>query len=147
MTNFHHHGKLIAEKNGFSIINCELCGFAHCFPIPEQESLQNVYAEEYYSSIKHDYIESVQRDAQWHTLTFTNHIKIMESFTAGRSILEIGSGPGFFLKSAATRGWKVQGFEPSRQAWQYSRQILKMPVKNAFFTEENAQGLGTFDAA
>ena len=55
----------------------------------------------------------------------------LESFEAllpanRRRLLDIGSGPGFFLKSAASRGWNVLGVEPSRQAAAHAKRLGKL---------------------
>ena len=62
-----------------------------------------------------------------------------------RRLLDIGSGPGFFLKTAKARGWKALGIEPSRQAARHARS-LGLEVAEGFFNAETAPGLGRFDA-
>ena len=59
-------------------------------------------------------------------------------------MLDIGSGPGFFLKTAASRGWSVRGVEPSRQAAAHATS-LGVDVVEGFFNAETAARLGQFD--
>ena len=141
-----HTGPVLSEHGEYSIITCETCGFAHCLPIPPPEELSAVYAEEYYSSVKPDYIRRVETDRAWHDLVSIQRLDRLEALTTGRRLLEVGSSSGFFLDVARKRGWDVQGFEPSRQAWQYSTEILALPVYNEFFSEETARSIGSFDA-
>ena len=60
-------------------------------------------------------------------------------------MLDIGSGPGFFLLNGQSRGWNVKGIEPSELAAEHSRK-LGVSVTNKFFSKETATGLGKFDA-
>ncbi|MEJ0043070.1 MAG: class I SAM-dependent methyltransferase [Rhizomicrobium sp.] len=62
-----------------------------------------------------------------------------------RRLLDIGSGPGFFLKTAQNRGWSVLGLEPSRQAAAHARG-LGLEVAEGFFGPDTAPALGRFDA-
>ena len=54
-----------------------------------------------------------------------------------RRLLDIGSGPGFFLKTAKERGWRVLGIEPSRQAATHARD-LGIEVVEGFFDADTA---------
>jgi len=141
-----HIGPVLAEHGEYRIVDCEVCGFAHCLPIPGPEELAGVYGEEYYSKVKPDYISKVETDRVWHDLVSNQRLERLETLTTGRRLLEIGSGPGFFLDAARKRGWDVLGFEPSRQAWQYSSELLALPVRNEFFSEETSRHVGSFDA-
>jgi len=141
-----HTGPVLAMQGEYSIIACEACGFAHCMPIPCSQELAYIYSEEYYSSVKPDYISKVETDRAWHDLVSNKRLEKLETMVAGRRLLEVGSGPGFFLDVAMRRGWDVMGFEPSHQAWQYSSEMLSMPVRNEFFSEETAGGMAKFDA-
>ena len=140
-----HAGQVLAEYGEYVIIACEACGFAHCMPIPDSEKLAGEYAEEYYSSVKPDYISKVEADRVWHDLVSAQRLEKLEALTTGKRLLEIGSGPGFLLNVARKRGWDVLGFEPSGQAWRYSSEVLDLPVRNEFFSEETARNIGKFD--
>ena len=50
-------GNVIGKKNGFEIIDCVHCGFAHISPIPNEENLNTIYTEEYYVEDKPSYIK------------------------------------------------------------------------------------------
>ena len=80
-------------------------------------------------------------------MVYAERYKILEQHLPHnqRRLLDIGSGPGFFLLNGKNRGWEVRGIEPSLQAAEHSRS-LGLEVENIFFSEESAPTLGKFDA-
>ena len=62
-----------------------------------------------------------------------------------KRVLDIGSGPGFFLKRAKRRGWDVLGIEPSLAACNYSKKH-NIPTIQKFFYEVDIKQIGKFDA-
>ena len=61
-----------------------------------------------------------------------------------RRLLDIGCGPGFFLKVAKERGWSAEGIEPSRQAAAHARS-LGLDVIEEFFNRQACANLGRYD--
>jgi len=141
-----HTGAIIDSKENFDVIECETCGFKHVVPIPTQEDLAQLYKEDFYSTEKPRYFKDVEEDSEWWTLTYNNFYHLFEKhcLTKSRRLLEIGSGPGYFLKCGKELGWDVLGFEPSKQAAEYSKK-LGVNVVNDFFNETNADEYGKFD--
>jgi SAM-dependent methyltransferase len=80
-------------------------------------------------------------------MVYTQRYKIFERHLSEqqRDILDIGSGPGFFLLNGKKRGWQVKGIEPSIKAMEHSRS-LNLEIEHGFFSEQTASDLGTFDA-
>ena len=62
-----------------------------------------------------------------------------------KRILDIGSGPGFFLRCAKRRGWDVIGVEPSPLACNYAKE-QNIPTIQKFFHEVTPNEIGKFDA-
>ncbi|MBI2055039.1 MAG: glycosyltransferase [Candidatus Sungbacteria bacterium] len=71
--------------------------------------------------------------------SFRRIIKRIETHITKGAILEVGSGPGFFLAEAKERGWKTSGIELSRQSADFARSRLGLDVK-----EGDASLLSTF---
>ncbi|MBK8761689.1 MAG: class I SAM-dependent methyltransferase [Sulfuritalea sp.] len=142
-----HEGPVVASFNPFDVIDCERCGFKHVVPIPTEEELITAYRHEYYTQEKPLYLERYRQDLDWWNTVYTHRYEILEKHlpAAQRKLLDIGSGPGFFLLNGQKRGWQVKGVEPSTEAATHS-QKLGLDIENIFFSEETAPKLGAFDA-
>ncbi len=141
-----HEGSVVASDNGFDVIECQLCGFKHIISIPTVEELEKVYQHDYYKQEKPLYLDRYREDLDWWNMVYAQRYQILEQHlpVKQRRLLDIGSGPGFFLLNGQMRGWKVKGIEPSAQATEHS-QGLKIDVEHAFYSEQTAPGLGAFD--
>lgn len=141
-----HSGQVLDHVNGFDVIECALCSFAHIIPIPTSVELADIYKEDYYSKEKPLYIENAKEDADWWKLVNSERYELFEGRLeeSRRRILEIGSGPGFFLLTGKERGWQVLGFEPSRLAAEYASE-MGLDIVNEFLTDENSKEIGVFD--
>lgn len=141
-----HAGPVASSANGFDVIDCRQCGFKHIVPIPTEAELEQAYRHEYYTQEKPLYIERYTEDLEWWNTVYTHRFEILEKHlpVQRRSILDIGSGPGFFLLNGKNRGWRVKGVEPSLRAAEHSR-ALGLDVDNLFFSEKTAPGIGIFD--
>lgn len=142
-----HAGALLLRANGHDIIFCEKCGFRHAIPLPGQEDLDAAYRETYYAEEKPTYLAHAGEDAEWAALSHADRLSRFAALLGEgrRRLLDIGSGPGFFLQSARQAGWQALGVEPSRQACAHA-QGLGAKIVNAFFDPDSAARLGRFDA-
>lgn len=143
-----HAGRAMDTASGYGIIDCRACGFIHMDPVPAPAELKKVYVEEYYTEEKPLFIERVKEDIDWWNVVYDDRYEFFEgALPAGkREILDIGCGPGYFLKRGLDRGWRCLGIEPSKQAGAHAKG-LGVDVMNAFFDEGLATGLRRkFDA-
>ena len=144
-----HTGPLLAHAQAHDILECRRCGFRHAVPLPDSATLEQAYRETYYAEEKPTFLNHAREDQAWAELAQTDRLEIFEQLLGGgapsrRRLLDIGSGPGFFLKTAQTRGWNVTGIEPSRQATAHARN-LGVNVVEGFFNADTASTLGRFD--
>ncbi|HET7336215.1 MAG TPA: class I SAM-dependent methyltransferase [Rhizomicrobium sp.] len=142
-----HEGPRVTRAKGYDVIACQACGFRHVVPLPEPAALESAYRETYYADEKPTFLAHAGEDQAWAQLSQDDRLDVMEALLPRprRRLLDIGSGPGFFLKTAKNRFWQVMGIEPSRQAAAHARD-LGVEVTEGFFNAETAAKLGRFDA-
>src|ERR1700759_5511003 len=142
-----HEGSCAGHKDGFDIIHCTTCGFRHAVPLPSAADLEREYRETYYAEEKPTFLAHAGEDQQWGALAQGDRLESFERILGPgrRRLLDIGSGPGFFLKTAQGRGWDAKGIEPSRQAAAHARG-MGIEVAEGFFGAEAAPALGRFQA-
>src|SRR5712691_5220446 len=133
-----HAGVALDAVNGFTVIDCDAGRFKHIVPIPTPAELEHVYGHEYYSIEKPLYIQQHIEDLEWWNVVYSERYDVFERLLGDmrRRLLDVGSGPGFFLlHGLERRGWMVRGLEPSAQAAAYSRS-LGLEITQAFLNEE-----------
>ena len=142
-----HQGPRLARAGDHDIIDCGPCGFKHALPLPDPAAMEHAYREDYYAQEKPTFLTHAGEDQAWAELAQTDRLESFEKILGPgrRRLLDIGSGPGFFLATAKARGWQVKGIEPSRQAAQHARG-LGVEVVEGFFNAATAPTLGRFDA-
>lgn len=142
-----HRGRPIAHANGMDVIDCMRCRFRHAVPLPDPEGLAREYGEAYYRDAKPTYLSHASEDQDWARLAQDDRLDAVARALGGTqgTLIEIGSGPGFFLETAASRGWNAIGIEPSIQAAGFAQQ-LGLCVHNRTFADAVAHGLPAADA-
>jgi SAM-dependent methyltransferase len=141
-----HEGTLVTRAQEYDVIACAVCGYRHVVPLPDPEAMEREYREAYYSEEKPTFLAHAGEDQDWARLAQTDRLEIFERLLPrlSRRLLDVGSGPGFFLQTAKERGWRVLGIEPSRQAAAHARD-LGLEVVEGLFNADTAPGLGRFD--
>jgi len=139
-----HHGAVVVSVDGHDVIDCAVCGFRHIDPLFSDEELKKFYDAEFYQNERPDYFTRAEADKDWWMLRYDYYFEMLEAHAPGRRLLDIGSGPGYFLEAGKLRGWDVLGFEPSRIAAEYTA-ARGIPVVNDFFTPGTALSHDPFD--
>lgn len=149
-----HSGHILVSVEGYDAIDCEICQFIHVVPLPSAEELEEYYRTSFYEESKPDYFDSAERDREWLNIGYDMKLEMIEEALeeapetrkTGRRVLDIGSGPGYFLRRAEENGWSAVGLEASPAAVNFSRG-LGVEVHHGYFSgAATPEGLGTFDA-
>lgn len=141
-----HSGKIIDSINGYDILQCSVCKFKHINPIPKPDELENYYTKKFYNERKPEYLKLHKQDLEWWNLVYSERYDYFEKFldSKNRRILDLGCGPGFFLKFGKERGWETLGIEPSPLAANHASS-LGLKIINEFFTDSLSSRIGKFD--
>lgn len=130
----------------FGIKQCGKCGFKITHGVESEENIGRYYQSENYishSNTSKGFVNRVYHQVR--TLMLRKKSKLVEKATGGikGSILDIGTGTGYFLDQMKTSGWKVTGTEKSSDARNFSKTRFGLDV---FPTEELENfGEGSFD--
>jgi len=144
---FRCDGDFVLEINGYTIINCNYCGFKHVYPLPSSEELNVIYTHDYYQKIRPDYFKLHERDAAWWQQTYAARLEMIKSALSsdGQRFLDVGSGPGLMLQAAAKAGFEALGVEPNPLATDHGHSQGCNVIQD-FLTTEIRNTLGRFDA-
>jgi len=133
-----HKGKIEAKKDKYKIIDCEICGFKHLYPVPSEKILNNFYQREYVSYIKKSMRapemkrilisnkEEKEKELKWLNSTLYKDIYyFLTKFTSknSKTLCDIGCGTGDFLKYMRNKKWKVIGIEPSKECVEITKRL------------------------
>lgn len=125
-----------------AVVDCRACGFAHLLPLPGKSYFLDVYEK------FPDYIRRHRVDQPWRQMLYQEKYDFFKGYfrdVRGRKVLDVGSGPGYFLKLGKQLGWQVMGIEPSCKAYQFCTEKLGLKVICDFFGKHNYTDFGTFD--
>ena len=133
--------RLYLEKDGYKIIRCLSCGsgFVDLLEAPVDsdlyQSYYTSYTQDYESSGYDDYLASEKALE----LTFQKKVnallRYLETDSNKPLLVDIGCGPGFFLK-VASKYFDGYGVDVSKQAVDYARDKLHLKVINSSFNPE-----------
>ena len=142
-----HNGKILKKIGKSKIIDCKYCKFIHVLPLPSTKELSHLYKKNYYSNVKPNYIKKYKNELPYWNLIFDEKLDFLSSKikTKTKSIFDLGSGSGYFLKRAKEKGWKVDGIEPNLIAANHSKKI-GIPVINDFFENLNIDDMKKVNA-
>lgn len=118
-------------KKVYQLNRCDDCGFIFVFPRPNSKQLLNFYSGQkvFFIGTSDEAVESYLKDKNLYQDKYLKRLQILKDFTSGRNLLEIGSAGGLFLDVAKSRGWKVDGIEPSRWGVKIAKEKLNIKTR------------------
>jgi SAM-dependent methyltransferase len=117
--------KIICVHGDYELVQNEMIGYIQAEPVPTQEFLDDYYREQYFQKSKPDYAAHQELDREWWELVFRRRLEMLEGHMqgSGRRLLDVGCGPGFFLRTAKSRGWEATGLDPAPNAVEFANSI------------------------
>jgi SAM-dependent methyltransferase len=111
------------SRERFLLRKCNDCGFVFTSAPPDEKRIHEYYVSEEY--ISHSDTKRSLTDRAYHlarSFMLGKKRKLIREVNGGKSgtLIDIGSGTGYFAGYMKTRGWSVTGIEISERARQYS---------------------------
>jgi SAM-dependent methyltransferase len=105
------------SRETFTMVRCKHCKFLFTNPKPERDKIGGYYKSENYVSHSNTNIGLVNKIYKAvRKYTHKKKLKLVNSLSNGRHILDIGCGTGEFLNVCKRAGWYTQGIEPDEEA-------------------------------
>jgi 2-polyprenyl-3-methyl-5-hydroxy-6-metoxy-1,4-benzoquinol methylase len=134
-------------KSGYDIARCVRCGLVYATPRAPHDLILARYSGDYFWK---EYLPALgvvdgAFDLNQFDTRYAPLLRLL-GHGSGRTLLEIGCGAGFFLKSAERAGWRVAGLEISEEAARFAKERLMLDVRQGS-AEALHVAAGTLDAA
>jgi 2-polyprenyl-3-methyl-5-hydroxy-6-metoxy-1,4-benzoquinol methylase len=113
----------LVSGDNFVLKRCNACGFTFTANPPDEEDIAKFYVSEDYishSDKKQSLTDHVYHLARNYMLRKKYNLVCKVSGRETGSLVDIGSGTGYFADYMNGNGWNVKGIELSEQARQYS---------------------------
>lgn len=120
-------GYLVPGKEWGRHVKCKHCGLVYMNPI---EQLSRTH--EYYAKAKNNHAPTI-RDS--YLRTADSQVRLIQKYSKGTRLLDIGCAQGFFLFSASKAGYTAKGVELSQDAAEYARKEFGLDVVTNSFEE------------
>jgi SAM-dependent methyltransferase len=118
-----HRGPIIARRGDAAVRDCEVCGWAHLDPIPDEGELALMYERTYYQEHNPGWLDKDRSELPYWELEHADKLddweRLLGTGTAG--LLDIGCSGGLLMEAAVARGWEAVGVEPSSEAVEEAR--------------------------
>jgi SAM-dependent methyltransferase len=137
-----HTGTRLAERDGYAVIDCDACGWAHLDPLPDEASLARTYAERYYEEESPGWLEKDRAERAYWDLEHADKLADWAALLGRGSgeLIDVGCSGGLLLEHAAARGWRAWGVEPSALAVAECRR-LGLDVREGRYQDLDLDGV------
>ena len=132
--------KLLFIKEGFRHVKCTLCGMVYVNPVLKPDLQHTFYEDEasYTQVLVSDLQASMDRKKSIYAL------EIIDQYLPRKGrLLDIGCGPGTFLKAAGEHNWEVKGIEFNKTCVDHLREdnieVIDVPLERAQLSSNSYQ--------
>lgn len=118
----------------FEIKECTGCGLKITFDVENEENIGRYYQSENYishSNTAKGLINTVYHQVRKYMLGRKRKLveKVMQTKTG--SVLDVGTGTGYFLNEMKNHGWQVTGTEKSREAREFAKKEFDLDLNDS----------------
>ena len=125
-------GDWYTDRGEYKIFCCTNCTLFFTSPVPDAEELKTLYRNEWSVPVGQTYTHRKKLTRAWRLGLRARKLRRLSS---GNSLLEIGCGPGDFLRGARLAGFTtIVGVEPGDGEAEYARG-LGFEIRNRMFLE------------
>jgi len=117
------------SQEKFKIIECENCGFKFISPRPDENEIGKYYQSEEYishSGNKKGLVNLVYQIIKNYTIP--KKFLLINKYSKGKTILDIGCATGEFLNFFKSRNWRTFGIEPNEKAREFANENFGLDV-------------------
>jgi predicted SAM-dependent methyltransferase len=118
-------------KEVFTVAKCSSCGFLFTNPVPSESEIGKYYESDVY--VSHSNTKSGLKNFVYHLVrnfTLQRKVDLVKRYISKGSLLDIGSGAGYFLNEAVKAGFDGKGLEPSEDVRNTSIENFGLNVKD-----------------
>jgi 2-polyprenyl-3-methyl-5-hydroxy-6-metoxy-1,4-benzoquinol methylase len=119
----------LLTDESFAITKCTNCSFLFTNPRPVLSEIGKYYQSDQY--ISHSDESKTLTDFLYKLVrkyTLWNKLRLVNSLTRNKTILDFGCGTGDFLKTCQNNSWEIHGFEPDKNARQKAIEKNKIEI-------------------
>ena len=116
---------VLIRENGYNGIKCSQCGLIYVSPRPSAEEIVNLYGHDMAHVSAKSHISS-RFPKRLHA---KHNLGIIKKFIKKGTMLEIGTGAGFFLNEARKNSFEVYGIELNNALTDFVNTKLGIPCK------------------
>ncbi|RJP29445.1 MAG: class I SAM-dependent methyltransferase [Candidatus Omnitrophota bacterium] len=118
--------KLIYDLGQAKIVKCTACGLMKSHPILSDIQAAKLYNDNYFESKNPSLIGYGNYFSQRENYlkTFSRRYSLIKMIRSKGALLDIGSGPGFFVEIALKNGWDAFGLDISEAAVKYAEKSI-----------------------
>ncbi len=122
----HNQAQEVITENSYCGKQCKECQLIYISPRPNQNEVIDLYGHDqaHVSAETHVKGSFLKRLYAWHTL------KLIKQFAPKGTLLEIGSGAGYFLDEARKQGFKPYGIELNPTQINYMKNTLAIACED-----------------
>jgi 2-polyprenyl-3-methyl-5-hydroxy-6-metoxy-1,4-benzoquinol methylase len=136
--------------DGSKVVRCIDCGLEFVNPLPTEEWLKQLYAQELANDdhklpFYQNYIRERKDRISSYEKLHNARLDLIERFHPAGDLLDVGCGAGFFLKTAESRGWKPWGIDFLPEYNSFAKEELKLQNVHTASLEEMRYPAGSFD--